>query len=218
MYPQGMIERLLPPAIACYAATDDVPGATLFPDEAAFIAGAVESRRREFATARFCAREALARLGVPPEPIRRGAKHEPLWPEGTLGSITHCTGYRAAAVARRAEFVAVGIDAEPHAPMPAGVERRVLRAEEREWLTRAPPGTHWDRVIFSAKESVYKAWYPLTGRWLGFEEAVVTLDPQAGTFEARLFAHPAHGDLTKFSGRFLVEGGLVLTAIAAPRV
>jgi len=213
-----MIERLLPTAVACHAVTEDVAHAGLFPDEAAFIAGAVESRRREFATARFCAREALARLGVPPEPIRRGAKHEPLWPEGMIGSITHCAGYRAAAVGRRAEFLAIGIDAEPHGPMPAGVERRVLRAEEREWLTRAPRGTHWDRVIFSAKESVYKAWYPLTGRWLGFEEAVVTLDPPAGTFEARLFAHPAHGHLTKFGGRFLVEGGLVLTAIAAPRV
>ena len=46
-------------------------------------------------------------------------------------------------------------------------------------LARAVPLTHWGRLLFSAKEAVYKAWYPLTGRWLGFEEARLTIDPGA---------------------------------------
>ncbi len=44
-----------------------------------------------------------------------------------------------------------------------------------------PPGPSWDRLLFSAKESVYKAWFPLTGRWLGFEEAAITINPADGT-------------------------------------
>src|SRR5579863_2967330 len=208
-----MIERLLPSAVSCEVARQDIPSAALFPEEAALLRGATEARQREFATARHCARAALARLGVAVTPILRGAKHEPLWPEGTVGSITHCRGYRAAAVAFSNNIMTVGIDAEPHGALPEGVERRVLRDEERRWLAGAPGGIHWDRVIFSAKEAVYKAWYPLEQRWLGFDDAVVSIDPVAGLFHARLLVD-CPPSLREFTGRFLVEDGLVLTAVA----
>jgi len=75
---------------------------------------------------------------------------------------------------------------------------------------------HWDRLLFSAKESVYKAWYPLTRRWLGFEDARLTVDP-AGTFQAELLVDGARADgrpaLRLLDGRFLVARGLVLTAV-----
>lgn len=208
-----MIERLLSPAVASQAAREDIPAAALFPEEAALLRGATEGRRREFATARHCARAALARLGIAAAPILRGAKHEPLWPEGVVGSITHCRGYRAAAVALAKDIVTVGIDAEPAESLPHGVERRVLRDEERQWLAGAPLGVPWDRVIFSAKEAIYKAWFPVTRRWLGFEDAVVNIDPEAGVFRARVLVD-CPPPLREFTGRFLVEDGLVLTAIA----
>jgi 4'-phosphopantetheinyl transferase EntD len=88
------------------------------------------------------------------------------------------------------------------------------------WLEHAPAGVHWDRLIFSAKESVYKAWFPLTRRWLDFDEAAITLDPSSGTFSARLLVPPPFvggRSLTGFDGRFLVQDGLVLTAIVLPR-
>jgi enterobactin synthetase component D / holo-[acyl-carrier protein] synthase len=210
-----MIERLLPPAVLCDAARDDNRGACLFPEETALLEGTSDARRQEFATARGCARVALARLGIAAAPILRGVKQEPLWPGGIVGSITHCRGYRAAAVAFGKNIMTLGIDAEPDGPLPDGMERRVLCDEERQWLARAPDGVHWDRVIFSAKESVYKAWFPLTGRWLGFDDAIVTVDPAAGRFHARLLVDcPA--PLRRFDGRFLIEDGLVLTAIALP--
>lgn len=214
-----MINRLLPPEVCAVAACGDDPAvaAALFAEERALIEGAVAPRCAEFATARDCAHRALRRLGVPDRPILRGAKREPLWPAGIVGSITHCTGYRAAAVARAAEFLAIGIDAEPHAALPARVGERIALAAEREWLARAPAGVHWDRLIFSAKESVYKAWFPLTRRWLGFDEAVVAVDPEAGSFRARLLVDPPDGVPRAFRGRYLVADGLVLTAIAVPR-
>jgi 4'-phosphopantetheinyl transferase EntD len=80
--------------------------------------------------------------------------------------------------------------------------------------TRA--GTCWDRMLFSAKESVYKAWFPLTRRWLGFEEASVTFDPVRPVFTARLLVDGPvlNGTrLVAFEGRWLVRDGLIGTAI-----
>ena len=87
--------------------------------------------------------------------------------------MTHCAGYRAAAVARSGDLAAVGIDAEPHAPLPPDVLELVARPEERVELTaleEARPDLHWDRILFSAKEAVFKAWFPLTRRWLDFTD------------------------------------------------
>jgi 4'-phosphopantetheinyl transferase EntD len=84
-------------------------------------------------------------------------------------------------------------------------------------LAAEAPGTCWDRLLFSAKESVYKTWFPLTQRWLGFEEAEISVDPENGTFSARLLVPgPVLDDrqVTEFSGRWLARSGLVLTAIA----
>jgi enterobactin synthetase component D / holo-[acyl-carrier protein] synthase len=211
-----MIASLLPPSAVVVETFDDIPGEAPFPGEEDLIARAVEGRRREFVTARRCAREALAGLGHPAAPIRPGPRREPLWPAGVVGSITHCPGYRAAAVARRADLAGLGIDAERHGPLPEGVQAQVTRPEERDRLARlavTDPGVHWDRLLFSAKESVYKAWYPLTGRWLGFEEARLSFDPAASTFRAEILA--AGGTpFPEFAGRFLIAGELVLTAVA----
>jgi 4'-phosphopantetheinyl transferase EntD len=209
-----MIERLLPPEVSAVAMRSDDPGLHPFPEEEALLGQAVASRRAEFTTARHCARQALGALGVPKGPILRGPKREPLWPPGIIGSITHCTGYRAAAVARTAEVLTIGIDAEPHAAIPDRVELRILDDAERAWVASAPSGTHWDRLIFSAKESVYKAWYPLAQSWLGFEDARIAIDPSAGAFHVKLLIAPPPGVPGGFDGRYLIEDGLVVTAIA----
>jgi 4'-phosphopantetheinyl transferase EntD len=216
----AMIETLLPVEAVAAAVWGDDPRAVLFPEEAAQIHGAVESRVREFATGRACARMALRKLCLPPAPILRGPRCEPVWPVSVVGSITHCSRYRAAAAAMRIDVVTIGIDAEPHEPMPFGTREQVAVAQEHDWLATAPNGVHWDRVLFSAKESVFKAWFPLAGTWLGFEDAMVTFQPTEGTFHARLLVPlPARCrlDITAFSGRFLVREGLILTAVAVPR-
>jgi len=212
-----MIERLLPPEVSVVAVRGDDPDAIALPEEQVLLGGAVAARRVEFATARHCARLALRRIGAPDGPILRGPKREPVWPEGIVGSITHCTGYRAAAVAHTADMLTIGIDAEPHEAIRDRVVERILRDEERAWVATAPAGVHWDRLIFSAKESVYKAWFPLAQAWLGFEDASVTIDPVAGTFLARLVIDPPAGVPTEFPGRYLITDGLVLTAIAIRR-
>src|ERR1700761_6826280 len=97
---------------------DDPAGAALFPAERACVGAARERRRSEYATVRLCARQAMHRLGLPPSPVLSGPRGEPLWPDGVVGSMTHCEGYRGAVLARAGEYLAVGIDAEPDRPLP----------------------------------------------------------------------------------------------------
>src|SRR5262245_6997786 len=136
--PAGLIAGLLPPAAAAAESAGDPPdaGPGLFPAEEAVMRTAGPRRRAEFAAGRWCAREALARLGVPAAPILPGPAGEPRWPEGVTGSITHCAGYRACAVARTTDVAAIGIDAEPDAALPAGLIEKVATGPERAWIRR----------------------------------------------------------------------------------
>jgi 4'-phosphopantetheinyl transferase EntD len=215
-----MIEEILPPDVVCVAAYDDPPDAALLPEEEPVIARAVDKRRREFTTVRHCARRALATLGVPAVPLLPGERGAPQWPSGIVGSMTHCAGFRAAAVARGSQIITVGIDAEPHERLPEGVLGAIaLPAEQAQLAALGSGPVHWDRLLFCAKESVYKAWFPLARRWLGFEEALITLDAEGGTFTARLLVPGptvAGRPLTGFDGRWLVRAGTVATAIAVP--
>ncbi|NBE84490.1 4'-phosphopantetheinyl transferase family protein [Micromonospora rubida] len=216
-----MIEQILPPSVAVSESFEDPAGLTLFPEEEALVANSVQKRRREFTTVRHCARRALGELGVAPVPILSGARGAPIWPAEIVGSMTHCDGYRAAVLGRAAAYATIGVDAEPHAPLPEGVLDAIALPAERirtAGLAAARPTVCWDRLLFSAKESVYKAWFPLTGRWLDFAEADIVVDP-AGTFVAELLVPgPVLGGVpvTAFTGRFLVGRGLVLTAISVP--
>jgi len=207
--------------LACAELYSDPPGLAPLPEEAPLIAKSVAKRRDEFITVRHCARLALGQLGVPPVPILKGDRGEPCWPDGVVGSLTHCTGYRGAAVGRIAGVRSVGIDAEPHDVLPDGVLDAISLPAERGEIPRTmPQGLHWDRILFCAKEATYKAWFPLTKRWLGFEDAHITFDADStgltGGFVSRILIDPAAlsgRPLTALSGRWSVARGLVLTAI-----
>jgi enterobactin synthetase component D / holo-[acyl-carrier protein] synthase len=219
-----VIEEILPATVASAETFTDPSDAALFPQEAAIVERASDKRRREFTAGRDCARIALGKLGIAPAPILIGERGAPQWPPGIVGSITHCDGYRAAAVARASDVAAIGLDAEPDQPLPRGVLGVISLPAERARLTvlasntaaGESPAACWDRLLFSAKESVYKAWFPLTGRWLGFEDADVTISTD-GTFTARLLTEAQPPPPASFAGRWLAGGGLILTAIAVPR-
>jgi 4'-phosphopantetheinyl transferase EntD len=216
-----VIEEILPRRVKVVEAYLDATPDELVAEEQAAVLHAVPRRRREFATARACARSALAQLGVPATSIPMGARGEPCWPAGAIGSITHCSGYRGCAVALAGEYVAIGIDAEPHAPLPKGIEPVIARPEEHRRLralSAQMPDVHWDRLLFSVKESIYKAWFPRAKRSLGFEDASVTLDAGRCTFTARLMVDVSElaGARSEIRGRWLVRDGYVLTAVVQP--
>lgn len=216
-----MIDAILPSTVRWVQSFTDRADIELFPQEQAVVRNAVDKRKAEFTTVRACAREALAGLGHPPVPLVPGERGAPSWPDGVVGSMTHCAGYRAAVVARGSEVATLGIDAEPNDALPEGVLPAIARPEDLTALAALPTsaGIAWDRILFSAKESVYKAWFPVARKWLDFEDATVTIDPD-GTFAARilipgptLLGRP----LTGFSGRWAAGNGLVMTAITVER-
>jgi 4'-phosphopantetheinyl transferase EntD len=161
-----VIEELLPDTVVVVETRGDRDEPLLRGEESALAGVKDPRRRREYVTTRACARAALERLEVEPVPILSGRHGEPLWPEGVTGSLTHCPGYRAAAVARTSDITSIGIDAEADGE---------------------------DRLLFSARESVYKA--------TGAEENEIEIGD--GTFTA-----PGQ----ELQGRWLIRDGLVLTA------
>jgi 4'-phosphopantetheinyl transferase EntD len=220
-----VLECLVPDPVATAETRQDPPDIELFGAELGSLGPAVEKRRREFMTGRACARLALERLGAPVVAIPRGQRGEPLWPAGVVGSITHCLGYRACAVAWSEAVIALGIDAEPNAPLADGVLEKVAHGRELAEVGGRPPPTGGEhqvdlpRLLFSAKEAVYKAWFPLTGQWLGFEDVELSIDVVQARFRARLLVDGPVVDgarLTEFAGRWAVEDGTICTAVVIP--
>lgn len=209
-----------PDNLASAEVYSDPPGLAALPEEQPLIARSVAKRRSEFITVRHCARLALGELGFPAVPILKGDKGEPCWPDGAVGSLTHCAGYRGAVVGRADAMRSVGVDAEPHDVLPHGVLDAISLPAERRELAVLPEGMHWDRILFCAKEATYKAWFPLTHRWLGFEDAHIVFDidgsGKEGEFVSTILIDGATlsgSPLTALPGRWAVRNDLVLTAI-----
>ena len=210
---------LFPDGVVFVRADDALAAEPLRPEEAAQTTRMGDARRREFALGRACARRALASLGVH-GPLLRGPDRAPQWPAGVIGSLTHTDGFCAAAVARRGELLALGLDAES-SPLSARAARRVLDEAERAQLERlaSPPAQGFATLAFSAKESLYKALFPLCGRKLVFGDAAIEIDPGALAFRVTLRAG-GEGALppgASIEGRYAVTPTCVLTSVVVRR-
>ena len=140
----------------------------------------------------------------------------PEFPAPVVGSMTHTTGYRAAVVGRASRWSSLGIDAEPLTALPEGVFATIASPEERASLRRLSRrlGRGHDGagalgvVLFSAKEAVYKAWYPLTQLFLDFDQARIELR-EDGSFKARLLV--GNAPVPTIEGLWSAAEGYALT-------
>jgi 4'-phosphopantetheinyl transferase EntD len=175
-------------------ATAHVPR-LLAEEEEALGPRATQRRRVYFSLGRAAARDALADLGEVVSPVRRGADGEPLWPDGIVGAITHSGEVAMSIVGRRTEYLGLGLDIEQLEPgLSARAERLVCTPAERAWLATGPES--WRTMLFSAKEAVFKALYPIERVWLAFGDAELTWHDRECSFVARLLKragaeHPA---------------------------
>ncbi len=210
-----MIEHIVPHHVAVAENAGEQQYTRLLMEEEAALGRVAPKRYREFAKGRDCAHRALAQLGVTRSPLVPGPNREPIWPSGFVGSITHCEGYAAAAVAPTTQIISIGIDAERAVPLKSGMVEHFAFEDEREWIS-ASPHLPAEILVFSAKESLYKAWFPLTGAWLGFEDARVVFDEGSDRFSVRLLVPgPIIGNVRAqiFHGRYALTHGLVLTTV-----
>jgi len=229
-----MLETIVPERVAIDVRSEFCDDG-LFSEEKECLGVVVEKRLREFTTGRVCARKSLLKLGISPCPIRIGPQREPIWPKGITGSITHCTGYCAAAVARSVDLASIGIDAEENLPLGEGILTVISTPRERaEIYLRGGSRLHWDRLLFSAKESVFKAWYGQTNQWLDFSECDVLWGPEGDLesvgedlFAGIFVAHLAHtwssgGDNSsrdsqnRYEGRFVFGKERLATMVTVP--
>jgi 4'-phosphopantetheinyl transferase EntD len=169
-----MIERLFEServAVACRSVNPN-DASLLTPEERDSLAGSVPAVRCRAAAARIAARELLSEAGFPGWSMPRRRGNPPHWPPGLVGSLSHSDFHAAAAVARREEFAAVGVDIEPAEPLPPELVDLVTAPGEAR-----PSGAQdlLGRVLFCAKEACYKAVYPLDGRFLEHDQIVVDL-------------------------------------------
>lgn len=219
----ALLGALLPEGAVC-AATDpgrDRPAPRF--GEAAAVARARPGRQREFAAGRAAAARAMAALGLPPAPLPAGADRAPVWPPGLVGSIAHDGRVCLAALARQDRCAGIGIDVEPDAPLPADLLAAVCTETERAHLARLPAAEagRAARLAFSAKESLYKCQYPLTGRVLEFDEVEIFCEGPAGAARGRFAARlcRAAGPFpagARFAGQFARAAGLLVTLVALP--
>lgn len=210
------MEHLLPTFVRTAEARDLAPETVLLPAERQYVARAVEKRRREFATGRSLARQALTELGVESGPLLVAEDRSPVWPAGVVGSITHCDGFTAAAVALRTDLRGLGIDAELATPLGPELRPLICTDSETRWMRRSSPRTPvgWGKITFCAKEAVYKCFAPLVGRYIDFSEVEIEFEPERRRFRSRSTAIDP-GDLRDvelIDGRFDVGNGIVLTS------
>ncbi len=213
----SMLDQLAPRGIGIFETYDSSIAGDLFEEEEQAVVNAVESRVDEFRLGRNCARKALEHIGAPQRAIPVGKSRAPVWPNGVIGSITHTGFYCAAAVGWRSEFGGIGIDAADNRPLPTDILEQVTSRAERVWVQkhlRSAQGHHLaaDSLIFSIKESIYKAWNPITGQWLGFEDAFVVVDAGAKTFVAELNKQ-AVGFPTRVTGEFTYDESTIVSSI-----
>lgn len=156
----------------------DADEAHLLPEEARSIPARQPAMRRASGAARWVAHRLLADIGIANVAIPRAPSGAPVWPDGIIGSLAHDDDMAVAAVAPVGRIVSLGIDVEPAQPLPDDIFAIVATGADR---TGAADRRLAGRILFCAKEAVYKAAYPLDREILGYEDIAVDLDAGRAT-------------------------------------
>jgi 4'-phosphopantetheinyl transferase EntD len=150
----------------------------LLPEEAGAFAASVVKVRRASGAARIVARGLLAKIGRPQCALPKGEGGAPVWPADVVGSMSHDSRVAVAAIASRRDCSALGIDVEPAESLPPELLDLVITPRERSRIDEDPCG---GRLLFAAKEAVYKAVYPLDHIFLDHHDVEVSLARREAT-------------------------------------
>lgn len=187
-----------------------------------FIRQAVAKRQSEFIAGRYCAHRALAGLNISAELISVGPARQPLWPEGIVGSISHSQGYAIAVVAASHRFLTIGLDVENLVTRETQARLRaaVINDDELHLLGGAAAPEFVFTLIFSVKESLFKAVYPVAGAYFGFDAVSVAEIDWANGFLSIVFRQDlgetfATGTMVK--AQFCQMGERILTFVSMDR-
>ncbi len=203
-----------PVAVAVTDPRVEYPGA--FATELAELPRAVDSRRREYVAGRVAAHRAMKKLGLSARPVLSNRSRAPAWPRGLTGSLSHNKTTCIAAVARASKVRSLGVDVEDDTPLADDLIVTVCTLEERAWLATQSETTRGRlaKLIFCAKEAVYKCQFPVSHKVLDFDAVMVTPDVDTGQFEATFLHDTGPFRVNhRLDGRFAVRNGLIHTAV-----
>lgn len=217
-----MLFRPLLPSTVLLAemAPDRADPAHLRVDEYRLIERAVPKRQREFAAGRVLAHALLGELNLAVPAVLSDADRVPVWPEGVVGSITHCESLCVVAMADVATSAGVGIDVEPAKPLNRELLPQVLRSSELERLSALPSSLQslGGILVFSIKEAVYKAIYPRQRVFLDFQQVEIAFEGEDGFVAEVLVPGAGPPELPYIRGRYRVADGHVAAAVVLPPV
>ncbi len=185
-------------------AAPEMWGGEIYPEEQDYVTNVATKRYREFTAGRLCAREVLKKLGIDNFPLLVGDNREPLWPSGIVGSISHCRDNCIVVASMDRRIAGLGVDIEDIAPLEAEIIALVCRQKEKQWITNVyePGYPDWAKIIFSAKESVYKCLFPAKNIHLDFKEVQIEFDIPNNEFIVDLF----NREMAKFVDSYTMIG------------
>lgn len=209
---RAAIARILPAGVVASAGAIADAATPLAAAELPPTARMSARRFQEYSAGREHARKVLERLGLHSPVVAVGPDRAPLWPAGFVGSISHAGDLVLAVAAPSAAMRAIGIDLEPAVPLDADLVHRVCRPGELAGPGLPVASSLRAKLIFSAKESVYKCIAPLSGVFLEFEHVEILFDAGKNRFRAR--GHGPAAELlspTTLTGAFTEAGGYWVT-------
>lgn len=205
---QVALAELAPEGVISTAALVGAHDAELSETERRWVDGWGPHRRAEFATGRWCARHAMAQLGLSTGDLLADDEGLPQWPRGLAGCISHSRGLAAAIVARAEPALLLGLDLEKTNRLSAGAIQKVVHPLEQNFVAGDQVRAS---LLFSLKEAFYKAQFP---RWRtpgNFHDMALTLDLTRG--EARILQLDARfaSDLLRLRFRFRLVDDYVVS-------
>ncbi|MGB0513303.1 MAG: 4'-phosphopantetheinyl transferase family protein [Wenzhouxiangellaceae bacterium] len=186
---------------------------------------AVPKRKAEFLAGRLAARWCMQQSGFAPEPapaIPIGQHRAPVWPKGVTGSISHTTNRAICALCPAWTAAGLGIDLEDLLSPSRADSVAAQIHDDRELQLAVQSGIAANAattLIFSAKESLFKALYPRVREYFGFEQARLR---EISAVDGRLVLslrdpfHRRHGLAANHACRFALDARGALTLVIGP--
>lgn len=218
-----MFDSIFPKDVLWQVAEEWMWEAPLCAEEEALVARAVQKRIREFRAGRNCAHKLFRQAGIQCNALLKGKQREPNWPDGWVGSISHTKGLCVVAIAPKNQYQSIGLDVEQATPLDPNVLSLICSNEEQNRIRQISQSggqnlasVPYSKIIFSAKESIHKTYFPLNYHTLDFLDADVVLDINSGKFSATIHNPEStpRVPISDLEGRYTIDEKHVATFIA----
>ncbi|MDM3869940.1 4'-phosphopantetheinyl transferase superfamily protein [Porticoccus sp. W117] len=184
------------------------------------VSKAVPKRQAEFLAGRYCAARALSALGSDNLNVQSGENRIPIWPQKTIGSISHTAGKAVAVAGWQRDYAGVGIDCETLVSdeVCERIYDTITTPEDSQLFDNGCWQKPWFfTLMFSAKESLFKALYPTVNKYFGFDKAqLLEVTEEGFVIALRETLNSRWQKGQTFSGRYLSLDGYLVTLLMLP--